>query len=214
MPSLASKIERYRLCAPAVMGVCAWSSAVAPSYCMPVSTSTRSASKNELLMLMTSPARSKAKLAGAVMFEPLTDQVLVSSSAMNASLNDELTNSGYSSLANMTLKARQSVAGGTVTLRRRIETSFAPRSWVLLSRPSPRAVPFGPSARAASPDVIRASVDPVGAKSGVRFEPRAAWAVVELQATHCWPVTMPASPRAPVRSGQACTVMVTVAVSV
>lgn len=49
------------------------------------------------LMLMTSPAGSKAKLCGAVMTEPAVDHDDVSSSATNASFQPDPTKSGNSS---------------------------------------------------------------------------------------------------------------------
>jgi hypothetical protein len=92
-----SKIDRYSEWAPGVIGVLARSRGVAPSYVVPTAKPEVIDVTPAALIEISLLAGSKAKLSGAMMSEKSVVHVVLSSSAMKASLNDELTNSGYSS---------------------------------------------------------------------------------------------------------------------
>src|SRR5437879_431623 len=91
-----SKIERYSAWGPGVTGVVAVKSGVAPPYGVLAASSALIEASPVAWMVMTWPAESEAKFLGALMAEPSVVQVDLSSSAMNASLDLEFTNSGNS----------------------------------------------------------------------------------------------------------------------
>src|SRR3954453_5304892 len=93
---------------------------------------------------------SKAKLPGAEITLPLTDQVDWSISAMNASLYELPTYSGYSSDRKRKSSRRQLAFDGTSRSILKIDTCFAPRA-LLSSAAPPLPDELASSARRAFP---------------------------------------------------------------
>jgi hypothetical protein len=106
-----------------VIGVDALRSGVAPSYVVPAASPALMLAAPAALIEISLWAGSNAKLWGAVISEPEVVQSEVSSSAMNASLKFECTNSGYSSERKRKSIERQFGPTGTLRSTLRIVTS-------------------------------------------------------------------------------------------
>ena len=109
--------------APGVTGLAADSCGVAPSYVVPVAFAALKPPRPTALTLTTWPFWSKAMLFGAEIVLPDVVQLLVSSSAMKASLKSVPTYSGYSSERNLKSKLRQLAVGCTLRSTLRMDAS-------------------------------------------------------------------------------------------
>ena len=119
-----SNNERYSECSPGVSGVAARSSGVAPSKVVPSALAAFTDVTPAALTLISLPRGSNAMLRGAEMVEPAVVHVLSSNSMMNASLNEEPTHSGNSSVRNRkSTPSKQFVSAGAVKSSRSTDTS-------------------------------------------------------------------------------------------
>ena len=154
-----SNTEKKTVWAPEVIGVVARSSGVAPSYVVPAA----SAAENPaVLMLITLPAWSKAKLCGATTALFCAASAVkseVSSSATKPSFTEPPTNSGNSSEKNRKSTARQLTPCGTWRYVVSLTMSKNELPWLPPPPPWSWVVPplvFGSSANVVSPELMTA----------------------------------------------------------
>src|SRR3954452_5320851 len=145
-------------CAHGVTGVAAVSRAVPLSRPVPVAPSGLRPAEPGELTLITSWLASKAKLFGASILEGSVpaagtiDQLFVSSSAMNPSLN---TSPGSSSVRKRKLSNAQLAVSGTVRFTRRVTRSLTPARGPSVGS----MLPFSPPSEVAAGSTWRESPD-------------------------------------------------------
>ena len=170
-PSPWSKTDRYSEWAPAVTGREARSSGVEPSYVVPAASASL---KPAVLMLMTLPPLSKAKLWGAttaLLSAASAVKSDVSSSATNPSLTLPPTYSGNSSDMNLKSNARQLAPAGTIRSTLRVTRSKKVSPWLPPPPPAENPEPLlvlGSSAKQRVPVAEERERRPGSRESGQR----------------------------------------------